>query len=201
MADRVQFWFDPVSPWCWAAARWIQAVEPERDIDLSFHVMSLAVLNEGKELPEPVRSIVAGSWPYLRVLIAVEDLHGQRGLRHLYNAIGSHLHERKSRSETIEIIGECLRSCEMSEELLLHAQAVEHDARIRASHTARSDDDGSTSGAPTIRINGNPFFGPAISRVPAGPEAAEIFDAISTLVSYPYLFEYQKTRTEMPVFG
>ncbi len=200
MTDRVQFWFDPVSPWCWATSRWITHVASDRDIDLSLHVMSLAVLNEGKELPEKVRSIVDESWPYLRVLMAASDRGGDDAVGTLYAALGEKIHRDHSSESANGIITNSLRHCGLDADLVIAATSHDYDAAIRESHRSRSDDSGSASGAPTIRINGDSFFGPALSRVPDREESVKLYDGIVKCLSYPHFFEMQRPRTEWPRF-
>ena len=49
---RAEMWFDPTCPWAWMTSRWLMEAQQVRDLDVTWSVMSLAVLNEGRDLPE-----------------------------------------------------------------------------------------------------------------------------------------------------
>ncbi|MHA7264569.1 mycothiol-dependent nitroreductase Rv2466c family protein [Arthrobacter sp. TMN-37] len=199
LAEKADFWFDPVCPFAWVTSRWMGEVEQVRSISIDWHVMSLSVLNEGRDLPADYRDLMDAAWAPVRVLIAAETLHGSRYTKPLYDAMGTRIHLGGNRDFEL-VIKEALAEVGLPDELADYGSTEEFDAGLRASHQGAIDKVGNEVGTPVVAFNGTAFFGPVLTRIPRGEEAGRLFDAAVQLAAFPGFFEIKRSRTEAPSF-
>lgn len=198
--QTVDFWFDPLCPWAWMASRWMLEVEKVRPVRTVFHVMSLSVLNEGRDLDEDYEEEMAAGWIGARTAIGVERAYGSEGLRDFYTAIGTRYHPLGQRKGDIGVIKDALRQCGFDEAIADRAAAGDWDDELRASHHQGMDPVGNEVGTPVIHINGKALFGPVISPAPKGEAAGDLFDGVSKVTAADGFFELKRSRDRGPIF-
>lgn len=198
--NHADFWFDPMCPFAWITSRWIGEVEAVRDIKTVWHVMSLSVLNEGRELDSAYQEAMEKGWGPVRVIIAAKEQHGDRVVKPLYDAMGTLIHQDGEKDFGI-VISKALAECGLPASLADSAATDDFDALLRASHHEGISLVGQDVGTPVVAFNGTAFFGPVLTRVPRGEQAGQLWDATVTLASYPHFFEIKRSRSERPEFG
>jgi 2-hydroxychromene-2-carboxylate isomerase len=200
---RLDFWFDPLCPFAWVTSRWVLEVEQVRDVETHWHVMSLAVLNEGRDLGEKYNDMMTRAWGPVRVCIAAQD--AGHDLLPLYTAYGSFLHPvdegDKLELDDLSLHVRALEKAGLPAELAEASGDASWDEKLRASHHEGMDPVGMDVGTPVIHTGGHAFFGPVITRIPRGEEAGRLWDGTVLLAGFDYFFELKRTRTEMPQFG
>ena len=199
MTTNVDFWFDPVCPWAWMTSRWMLEVEKVRDVHVTFHVMSLSVLNDGRELPEDYRAFMDRAWTPARAALLVEQRHGSEKLREFYTEVGTRFHPGGERKD-VDTVRAALEAIGADADIIDIAQTDAIDEDLRRSHHQGMDPVGDEVGTPVIRINGKSLFGPVISPAPKGEEAGELFDGVQKVTAYDGFFELKRTRTVDPIF-
>lgn len=196
---RVDFWFDPTCPWAWITSRWILEVARLRDLDVHWHVMSLAVLNEGRDLDPAHQARLATAWGPVRTLIAAQQRYGDRVLLPLYTALGNrfHLQQMPNERATIEA---ALAEAGLPADLADAMHSTEHDEALRASHADGINRVGTDVGTPIISVEGASFFGPVVTPMPHGEAAAKLWDGVRLVASTDGFFELKRSRDRRPEF-
>jgi len=193
-STNADFWFDPLCPFAWISSRWILEVQQVRDIEITWHVMSLAYLNQDKDITDDYREVLRPAGGPVRVCMAAAAKHGDDVLLPLYTAMGNRIHiggEKISR----DLIAAAIAEVGLEPELVDAMDDSSYDDAVAKSHHLGMDQVGDDVGTPTIAFEGAAFFGPVLSKIPRGDEAGQLWDGCIAVAKVPYFYELKRSRT------
>ena len=189
----VEFFLDPVCPWCWLTSRWVKQRAGREGLPVAWRFISLYVLNEDKEPSEQMRQAHLAGLRCLRVLDQVRTDHGNDAVAALYTELGTRIHVDRRRDELAgdaeSFIAEALTAAGLDPVLAKHAHDESHDAVLRDEVELALSRTGPNVGTPILTFapgqgeREGSFFGPVISKAPHGDDAVKLWDAVETLAT------------------
>lgn len=190
-AAKVTLWLDPVCPFTWNTAQWLHAVAAKAGFGVDWQLMSLAVLNEGRELPAPQQARMRDSRQAGRLMAAIAQQKGATGWADAYFAFGKRYFDHSEPLDD-DLVAHVLRAAGTTAATGTDASL---DEVVRKAHQAAQEALGETGGSPILRIDGHTFFGPVLTAPPDAHASLALFDAVATVAAVPQFSQLQRPRT------
>lgn len=178
----IELYVDPICPFSWVASRWMLAAAGATGRSVAVRQMSLAVLNDGRDMPPPQRARREWSRRVGRVFAAATDQDGPDAFGDLYEILGALVHNDPG--ETADsAVKEALAATSFSSALVDALDDPLWDEAVRTAHQRSQDVLGGSGGSPITAVDGTGFFGPVLTALPARDAGIALLDAVVTAAS------------------
>lgn len=180
----IDLYVDPVCPFAWVTSRWLLDAATTTGRRVALRQMSLAVLNDGRDVAPAQRAKLEWSRRVGRVFAAATDESGPGAFGELYEAFGALVHNG-ARNVADSSVKEALTATSSSPALVDALDDPAWDEVVRAAHQRSQDALGGSGGSPIIAVDGKGFFGPVLTGLPGRDAGVALLDAVLTAASIP----------------
>jgi hypothetical protein len=206
----VDVWLDPSCPYTWLTCRWLTEAAQVRPLDLRWRLMSLTLLNEGRD-DDPEGDPEGYLMAPVRIGAAVLRHHGRLALGRFHAALWA---DRGAGEEGAGSAGSAgrwinepavaLADAGLPTALAAAGASTAYDEELRASHAQAVRLLGPRTGTPVV-ATADPagperppvaFFGPVLSRVPRGEAAGRLWDGTLLVAGAPGFHELKGTPAD-----
>lgn len=196
----LDFWFDPICPFCWVTSRWVERVAPHRDLEVDWRPISLLYKNGIDDQPDhPYYPRAARTRDLLRVVEAARAAGHADRIGELYTEYGRFIHHRQ---ELDFDVADVLDGLGLDPALAAALDDESWDVEIRAAMDEGLGLTGLDVGTPLLAFDGRDgrigVFGPVIVDLPELDEALELWDGFVKMAENPTFFELKRTRNQSP---
>ena len=209
----INFYFDPLCPFAWMTSQWIRLVTAQRDYDVDWRFISLRMINAGidyaSHFPAGYEAGHTAGLKLLRVAARARAEHGRAAVGPLYAAIGARAFDTAAgpgRDDpaypgTRPFTEPALAAAGLPARLAGALEDESLDGEIRRETDEALALTGKDVGTPIIHFqppDGVAFFGPVISRLPSPADAAQLWDHVVGLATFPGFAELKRSLRERP---
>jgi hypothetical protein len=196
----VELYVDPSCAWSWATHRWLLHVAPPRQLRIELRPFSLAVRDEGLELPAVVVAARRQAHRALRVLATLPAPEARAGF---FDALTAAFFARAGAGGVPEFdIAAALDASGCDPGLIAGADDAAQDAAVAATMAAAAQlfghDDPRQVRLPVLVLHSaratTALHGPLLDPVPSGRQALRLWDAIEELAEHHELYEISRPR-------
>ena len=207
----IEFFWDPVCPFSWITSRWVVKVAEQTDYTVDWRFISLRLLNKHKnyavDFPPGYDEGHTAGLRMLRVAAAVRADLGRAPLGALVTAYGESYWDQPKgtdmtgRLSTPEHVARVLETAGLPANYVSALDDTSWDRELDDETELALSRTGREVGTPILTFrppDGLSFFGPVISRVPTDDEALPLWNAVTTLASFPGFAELKRSLRERP---
>ncbi len=198
MSNTVTLYVDPACPFAWMTSRWLLHAQQVRDVQVRFAPMSLAVLNEGRDLDPDYMELLQKAWGPARVAVRIMNDHGQDAFSAWYTAWGEAFHVGDDKDGPT-VAARALEAAGLPAALMETYEKADDqtDAELREAHEKAISLVGQDVGTPVISFGeGTAYFGPVVTPAPRGEAAGRLLDGLRLMASVDGFYELKRTRPD-----